>query len=86
MPQAVRRDQIDHRLGSYVWPVLQRYEILHEHAVYEDVPASDFSQKQALGGVIEEADIVRRRKTLIPEESTNNKVLKKKQSALSHPT
>jgi len=50
----------DARAGGWSgggFAVLHRREVLHNHAVHENVPAADLAQEEQISGVVEKADI-----------------------------
>ncbi len=59
------------------WLRVQRRKILRQHAVNEDIAAAHFAQEDALGGVVEEADVVKGNIASAPQNDAKYKVLDK---------
>jgi len=50
-------------------------EVLHDHAMHEDVPAPDLAQKEHIRRIIQKPHIPQRRKSFTPEQKAQDVVL-----------
>ena len=60
-------------------------EILEQHAVYEDIPTTNFVKKDASRSIVEKANVIEGGKIIVPKHEAQGKMVKTSTAAKTQP-